>query len=47
MGLSAGRLPPLAKRELAANQRSVERKWEEERFVLLCDVRWDRRGPVM
>lgn len=44
VGLSAGLLPLLAKMELAANQRSVERIWREERFVLLYDVRWDRPG---
>lgn len=44
MGLSAGLLPLLAKMELVANQRSVERIWREEGFVLLYDVRRDRPG---
>ena len=47
MGLAGGPLASLAKTELAANQRSMVRRWREERFVLLCNVRWDRSGIVM
>ena len=37
----------LAMTELAANQRRMMRRWREEKFVLLCNMRWDRSGIMM
>lgn len=47
LSLAAGPVASIAKTELAANQRNTVRRWREERFGLLRNVRWDRSAIVM